>query len=74
MCSLQNVQGLILTPNISKIDRLRLVLLFALRYEKQSKDIEELVRLLKTREISETEARVWSTVAYVVYVKYIVSM
>ena len=49
-----------LTPNISKIDRLRLVMLFALRYEKQSRDIEELVRLLKTtREISETEAKVW---------------
>lgn len=60
VCPLQNVQGLILTPNINKIDRLRLVMLFALRYEKQSKDIEELVRLLKTREISDTEAKVYS--------------
>ena len=59
------MQGLILTPNISKIDRLRLVMLFALRYEKQSKDIEELVRLLKTREISDTEAKVYSTLVYV---------
>lgn len=49
---------MILTPNISKIDRLRLVMLFALRYEKHGNDIEELVRLLKTREISDTEAKV----------------
>lgn len=56
--SLQNVQGLILTPNISKINRLRLVMLYALRYEKQVKDIEELVRLLKTRGASEAEAKV----------------
>ena len=56
--TLQNVQGLILTPNISKINRLRLVLLFALRYEKQRGDIAELVRLLKAQGVSEAEAKV----------------
>ena len=40
------------------MDRLRLVMLFALRYEKQARDIEELVRLLGTRGVSESEARV----------------
>jgi len=58
LVSLQNVQGLMLVPNIRKIDRLRLVMLFALRYEKQVKDIEELVRLLKTKGVSEAEAKV----------------
>ena len=49
---------MILTPNLRKMDRLRLVMLFALRYEKQARDIEELVRLLGTRGVSESEARV----------------
>ena len=49
---------MILTPNLRKMDRLRLVMLFALRYEKQARDIEELVRLLGTKGVSEAEARV----------------
>jgi len=49
---------MILTPNLRKMDRLRLVMLFALRYEKQARDIEELVRMLGTRGVSEAEARV----------------
>ena len=56
--SSQNLEALMVNQSVRPEDCLRLGLLFTLRYEAQSRDIERIDRWLKSRGLSETDMRV----------------